>query len=209
MSEPILDLGGVIILPESLVTERAKATATVLVRNGLEYARLVGCRQRTDGAEEILLLELDVQRPQRRAHDIDATEPVAIIFYKDDRRPEVVSLRADFPQVPHLNLSPTELPQKPLPIRKIGASWEIAVDAHPIHPERIRFWFSETARWKLLHKEDQPLEPLIVGSGYEIIVPYDLFTKLDDVAVQPLLVRLSEDDVNSKVLLATSASWSF
>ena len=201
MTLALIDVGGIVVAPESLSIERAKAVALLVARDGLDYAKLVECRRRNDGKEEVVVVDVDVQRPQKRAYDVRATERVGIVFFADDRRPEVQSLRGDFPQVPHLNLSLTEYP-KSLCLyeqdwRELKARWT------PIRLiERIRFWFSETVRGAL-HKEDQPLEPLIVSSGYQIVVPHDLFTKAGTEDTQQLIVRLARENEQSRLLLAT------
>ena len=202
MATETIDVGGIVIDAGTLVLERAKAVASLLTRDRLEYARLVECRRRSDGKEEVVIADVDVQRPQRRAYDVRAVERVGMVFFADDSRPEVVSLRGDFPQVPHLNLSLTEYP-KNLCLHEQDWSHLKARWTPARFVERVRFWFGETARGSL-HQADQPLEPLIVGSGFQIVVPHDLFTAAGpDGDVQPLVVRLPGDNPKSRVLLAT------
>ncbi len=201
MADVLLDPGGLVVPVDSLTIERAKSTAHAVGHGHLEYARLVECRRRDGGKEEIVVLEVDVQRPQKRVHDVRATEPLAIVFFADDRRPDVLSLRGDFPQVPHLNLSSTERP-KGLCLyeqdwTELKPTW-----TPPRFVERIRFWLAETARGTL-HQEDQPLEPIIVGCGYQIIVPHDLFTRAETVDVQTLAIRLAGDDEKGRILIAS------
>lgn len=201
MANALIDPGGIVIPPETLVIGRAKSLAALLAREGLDYARLIECRRREDGKQEIIVVDVDVQRPQKRTYDVQAIERIGIVFFADDQRPDVQSLRGDFPQVPHLNLSLTEYPKS---LCLYEQDWgELKARWTPVRfIERIRFWFAETARGSL-HKEDQPLEPLIVGSGYQIVVPHDLFTQAGAADVQPLVVRLARDGEKSRLLLAT------
>lgn len=199
MAEALIDMGGLSVGPEVLTIPRARETAAVLGRGILDYARLVGCRRREEGREEILLLELEIERPQVRVHNVWATEPVAVVFHSDDRRPDVVSLRPDFPHVPHLNLSRTEHPKNLCLYEKdwleVRVRWTAARFL-----ERIRFWFAKTARGAL-HQDDQPLEPLITSTGYQIIVPHDLDERVEAGGIVALSVTLAESKT-SKVLIA-------
>jgi integrative and conjugative element protein (TIGR02256 family) len=197
--EEFLDIGGIIVTPETLGILRAKETASVLSRGVLEYAKLLECRRREDGKEEVLVVELGVQTPQLKAWDIKPTERVALVFRSDDGKPEVLSLRRDFPETPHLNLSLTSYPKS---LCLYEEDWsEIKIRWTPARfIERVRYWFAETVKGTL-HKDDQPLEPLIVGSGYQIVVPNDLFTGNAIGDVQRLLVSLPTE--KSNVLLAT------
>ena len=198
VADDLIAVAGTVVSVGFLVIERARVIASVLAHNSLDYARLIECRSQADGKETIIA-EVDIARPQKRVHNVQAVETIAIVFFTDDRRPEVLSLRRDFPQVPHLNLSPTEYPRS---LCLYEQDWsELKARWTPVRfIERIRFWFAETARGSL-HKQDQPLEPLIVGSGYQIVVPHDLFTVVET-GVKPLNVRFAGDDEKSKLLLA-------
>jgi Prokaryotic E2 family A len=198
VAEEFLDIGGLIVTREALAITRAKETASVLSREVLDYAKLLECRRRNEGKEELLIVAVGVQTPQLKAHDIRPMERVALVFRSDDVRPEVLSLRRDFPQVPHLNLSLTEYPKN---LCLYEQDWsEIKSRWTPVRfIERMRYWFAETARGTL-HKDDQPLEPLIAGSGYQIVVPHDLFASKSSGDVQKLLVSMPAE--NSRVLIA-------
>jgi integrative and conjugative element protein (TIGR02256 family) len=198
VAEDFLDVGGIIVTPEMLAISRARETASVLSRGVLEYATLLECRRRDDGKEEILLIEVGVQTPQLKAYDIRPKERVALVFRSDDGRPDVLSLRPDFPQPPHLNLTQTEYPKSLCLYEEdwleVKSSWTPARFV-----ERVRYWFAETVKGTL-HKDDQPLEPLILGSGYQVVVPYDLFTMKGTGDVQRLFVSMQEE--SSRVLIA-------
>src|SRR5207249_4225727 len=75
------------------------------------YAHVVECRRAGKG-DETVLLDLDIEVAQRPVHDIRSVERVAVKFFAADTRyPEVVSVREDFPLVPHLNQRPVGYPK--------------------------------------------------------------------------------------------------
>jgi hypothetical protein len=197
--DDFIDVGGIIITPETLAIPRAKATASMLQRGVLDYAALLECRRRYDGDEEILIVEVGVQIPQLKSYEIQPTERLALVFRKDDGRPDAVSLRPNFPQVPHLNLTATEYPRSLCLYEEdwaeVKSSWTPARFV-----ERIRYWLAETVKGTL-HKDDQPLEPLIVGSGYQIVVPHDLFSA--DVAV--VAYKITERSALALILASATA----
>ncbi len=130
------------------------------------------------------MFEVDVELGQIHTHPIQHRERLVAIFPRDDATiPEVLSLRADFPSVPHLNLRHQELPRSLClydeRFRDLKKTWTAARFI-----ERIREWLSLTAKGRL-HQDDQPLEPLFFAADH-IILPDDLF---DD--EQSLSERLS------------------
>ena len=103
MAQSILPICGDLVEPSALALPKARELARFLQSATNPFARLLECRARA--GEEIVVLELDVELPQRPTHDIRHTEQLATIFFEGDRlQPEVLSLRPDFPLVPHLNL---------------------------------------------------------------------------------------------------------
>jgi hypothetical protein len=87
----------------------------------------------------------------------------------DERSPELFSLRADFPSVPHINLTDQEFPRSiclyELPYEQTRLTWTPADFL-----QRIHHWFAGTAKGTL-HAEDQPLEPLLGATGFRLILP--------------------------------------
>ena len=102
-------LRGMIVAPDSLLIRRARLFAESAWRDRLDFVFPVECRQNPvppdgDGAETVVL-DLEVERPQRCKHDIQRIERIAVSFApEDDRHPEVLALRRTFPRVPHINL---------------------------------------------------------------------------------------------------------
>lgn len=165
---------GEIIPPGDLRIPKARSFALLLAEVGDEaFASLRETRRLTDAKAEIVVLEVQVERPQRLANDIRRTEMIAAIFREaDENFPEVLALRSDFPSVPHLVLDEQEFPRRlclyEQPYENERLNWTPARFL-----KRIRYWLAKTATG-MLHAEDQPLEPLILGSRIRLIVPSDL-----------------------------------
>lgn len=200
-------LEGEIVAPDALHAPKARALAWQLARAALPYARLLECRRAAD--IDIIMLEVDVEVVQRRVHDIHPTEQLAVLFSHDDlSQPEVLSLRDDFPHVPHTNLRPTGWPHslclfeeryRDLKIRWTPARFIV----------RIRDWLRLTARGEL-HASDQPLEPLLSDVDGTIILPHDLINSAEDAAItgvaaqlRPLMIVRRPDHDGRIVLVAT------
>ncbi len=134
-------------------------------------------------------------------HDVRRKERIAVTFKPADNwYPEVVALRADFPKVPHTNLRDAEFPRSlclyDQPWSQIALRW-----TPTLFVERIRFWLAETAKGTL-HQDDQPLEPLLFGSGYHIVLPADYFEGETEGNYQELKVSLAYNKKDCRTLFA-------
>ncbi|MDR0534150.1 MAG: Mov34/MPN/PAD-1 family protein [Verrucomicrobiales bacterium] len=151
------------------------------------YVELIDVRQIKDAYSEVIVFKLKIERPQLMVHQINAVEPVAVIFFEDsDKQPEVLSLRADFPKVPHLNLRAEEYPRSiclyEQPVEQIRLTWTPADFLR-----RINYWFSSTARGSL-HADDQPLEPLVLSTNCRLILPADFNSAKEDENARPFVL---------------------
>ncbi|MCI0461247.1 MAG: Mov34/MPN/PAD-1 family protein [Gemmataceae bacterium] len=206
MAEQHLEAGGQIVSPDTLKIPRASQLADLLARERLCYVTLVECR--SGGGEkqtETVLMDVEVERPRDLAHPILRFERVAAIFSAEDNwYPEVLALRADFPRVPHLNLRGTEFPRS---LCLYDRPWpEVAIRWTPAgFVERVRFWLAETAKGTL-HQADQPLEPLLFGHGWRIVLPADLFADIDKGPPVRLDVRLASRSDQCRTLIAERPS---
>jgi integrative and conjugative element protein (TIGR02256 family) len=181
MGDEIAPLDGVIVPVETLAVPRARALAELVGAYRLRYVRLVECRQTAgtddEGPSEIIVIDVEVERPQCPVHDIRREERLALVFAEDDSSyPEVVALRASFPRVPHLNFRDQEVPRS---LCLFDRPWsEVAFRWTPTtFIKRIRYWLAQTAKG-LLHQEDQPLEALLFDNGYRIVLPADIYSEL-------------------------------
>src|SRR5262249_44054366 len=145
--------------------EKGRAFAAFVQDSGGEaYARLVEVRRvNGPGPGDVVVMDVQVERPQRIVHPILHEERIAVIFFDHDSTfPDVLALRADFPHVPHTNLRDKELPRGlclyDQPYENVKLDWTPARFLN-----RIRYWLQHTATGTL-HGEDQPLEPLLLGA---------------------------------------------
>ncbi|MFL5330478.1 MAG: Mov34/MPN/PAD-1 family protein [Gemmataceae bacterium] len=204
MEPNYLEPDGVRVDPSSLTITRASDLVTAIKSGRLDFVRLVECRhcnaRPAAGDADIVVVDLDVQRPQLTVNDVRLVERVAIVFTRDDDSfPDVLVLRSDFPLVPHTNWRAVEFPRS-LCIYEQG--WdEVRIRWTPsAFIERIRRWFADTAMGTL-HRDDQPLEPLLFGTPYRLVIPADM-VKVNGEAAEKLDVTLVPTSENSGTLIA-------
>lgn len=163
---------------DALVIPHAQALASHLERQTNPYARFIEARIAVEGTDraEIIVLDVDVELSQITEFDIHPTERISVSFTsKNDAWPEVLALRENFPLVPHLNLRPVEFPRSLCLYEETYFEGRLQWTAVSI-VERVRVWLSETAHGAL-HKDDQPLEPLFLGTRDTIVLPPDIHAK--------------------------------
>ena len=177
MKEEFFEVDGKVISTGDLRISKAEDFAKAV--ESAAYAHLIECR-RTTSSNEIIVFNAEVEIGQKTVHDIRSFERIAVTFeVSDTKMPEVLALRRDFPLVPHLNLQyKKESPQSLCVTEQKYSEWKLR-STGTTFVEDIRQWLSLTAKGRL-HAEDQPLEPLLVGSEGELILPSDLFTKAID-----------------------------
>ena len=169
----LLTLSGERVPVSGLRIAKARQFAQYLQNAGSRaFVRLREVRRLVEPPAETVSFVVTTERPQKLAHPIEREEPLAATFPEGDHRvPEVISLRRDFPNVPHLNLGINELPKSlclyDQPYENVRLTWTPAEFLYRIH-----FWLSGTATGTL-HGEDQPLEPLLAGSGFRLVLPAD------------------------------------
>src|ERR1700739_1020508 len=86
-----------------------------------EYLKRVGrdvfvtlreLRRQGDPPADVIVFDIEPERPQKLHNDIRGLETIAVLFGDDDPLyPEVLALREDFPMVPHVNRRPSEFPR--------------------------------------------------------------------------------------------------
>lgn len=136
------------------------------------YAEILSVGRTAEPKGDVVVLTVQVERPQKPVHPILREERIAIVFFDADHTyPEVLALRSDFPSVPHTNYRETEFPRS-LCLYDQGYE-NVKLDWTPsrfLH--RIRYWLHHTSMGTL-HGEDQPLEPLVQASPQRLILPGD------------------------------------
>ncbi|MGA1824396.1 MAG: ThiF family adenylyltransferase [bacterium] len=199
MPDNYIPLQGAPITKDDLKIPKAREVAETLKK--LSYFCPIEFKRITEPSNgEIIIFDTEVEVGQKTAFDIHRVERMAIVFFPEDNfSPEVLALREDFPRVPHLNLRHCEKPRSLCLFNEkygeLKLHWTAATFL-----TRIREWLSLTARGEL-HQDDQPLEPLLISSS-SLIVPYDLFSMLNEDDIDLLIIRKAECGLNRVTLIA-------
>uniref|UniRef100_A0A372IJP3 Thiamine biosynthesis protein ThiF n=1 Tax=Paracidobacterium acidisoli TaxID=2303751 RepID=A0A372IJP3_9BACT len=191
MTDALFAAPGESVAVDTLVGAHAQGLARHLVRQINPYARFVEARVAVEGADRIetIVFDVDVELSQITKFDIHPTERISVSFPpKNDAWPEVLALRQNFPVVPHLYLRPVEFPRSLCLYEEAYSEGQLRWTAVSI-VERIRTWLSETAQGAL-HKDDQPLEPLFLGTRDTIVLPADIYAKTALGPTQLLIARV-------------------
>lgn len=183
---------------DELGTPLGRRLATAARQGLLDDATLVSFGK--DGHLDVVVLDLEVEVPQRPVHDIRDTERVALVFAPDSTlNPDVLSLRSSFPIVPHLNVREEELPRSlclyDRPFADLLARW-----TPTRFVRRIRDWLALTAKG-LLHQPDQAVEPFFVGLAGDIILPSWTKDLSDPRWQKPLVLGRRSSEADHLVLL--------
>jgi len=125
--------------------KRARELCEYLQSSDAEYARFIEWRKSSHG--EIVVFEVEVELGQISAHPIQRFEKLSVQFYtSDDQYPEVLSLRGDFPQVPHINLTTEPFPRSlclyEQPYNEIKLNWceRRSNSGTGVGLKPVRFW---------------------------------------------------------------------
>ena len=167
-----LQTWGDAIEPDQLSGSFAIRFRNFLINEAAGLASITGARR--DGRREIVILEVETNRPQRPAYSILHREPVAVVLFEDDTfAPTVLSLRSDFPDTPHQNWMPDGMP---FSLCVDDRPWQ---DARPLYTpaellHRIMKWFERAGRGGL-HDLRQPLDPFFMRQGIDVVMPRNLF----------------------------------
>lgn len=159
------------IAASALTRSRSIALARFASEFGDSYGvRLVQVRRTPDNnVAEFLILEIDVDRPQKRKYVINGMEPVAVACYGENDNVSVFSLRPDFPHTPHQNSvhgnEPASLCVDDRPWHEAQLSW-----TPNAYFARIREWLRKAAKGEL-HDPAQVPEPLFFRPPLKIILP--------------------------------------
>lgn len=194
---------------DDLTVEKARDLVRILRPGSLPYCELLECRRLEDPHRaDVVVFDVEVQRGQRTAHDVRRRERIAAVFREDDAFvPEALALRPNFPSVPHVNsLNLTFLKEFPRSLclydelySELKLTWTSIAFV-----KRIREWLALTARGEL-HAEDQPLEPLLIGSPVMLVLPSDLFDE-DERTPEMLTARVVEHGGKVRAVIAGYAS---
>ncbi|RQH12692.1 ThiF family adenylyltransferase [Bradyrhizobium sp. RP6] len=145
-------------------------------------AEIVGARR--NGPSELLVVAVQTGRPQRPAYPLLKVETVGVLFPGEGVAPIVLALRSDFPDTPHQNWVPAEIPacicidDRPwVEARQTYTSGQLLF--------RIVSWFKRAGMGEL-HDVGRAPDPFFTGQCFELIVPRAVLTPT--AAEQPDLV---------------------
>lgn len=149
--------------------------------------------------EECIIIDIKPEVSQKRVNDIRSIERVGIIVRGDGIGiQDVLALRSDFPRVPHTNLRQFEVPKS---ICLYVNTHEAALKWTPRKfLEDIRSWLERTAKGEL-HEETQQLEPFLLSSNPQLILPWDLFPERSSAAFEDIVIRKIETTGQPRILI--------
>jgi hypothetical protein len=138
-------------------------------------ARLTGLFH--EGEADVIDFSIEVATPQYPLADIKAVEMIRAIF-RAETEPAVLSLRSDFPRLPHQNLVPKGhskwLCLNATPWSETKQRWSPSTFL-----EQIRDWLMKASMGQL-HAPGQPREPLFVNPHSYLIVPHEADLSVED-----------------------------
>ncbi|MGE5620982.1 MAG: ThiF family adenylyltransferase [archaeon] len=189
-------LPGAQIGESDLLLDKAKEFVKAVKLN--PFTSLVEIRK-SDNSDEIVIIDVEVELPQKPKNPIKESERIGVIFYSDDKHiPETLALRSDFPLVPHTNLRATELPRSLCLYEE--SYQELKLQWSSFHfLEKIRNWLRLTAKGKA-HAENQSLEPLLAYSTPYLVLPLELLSQKSG----QLITAETVDSEGMKTILAKS-----
>ena len=139
---------------------------TAVLRN--PFVRLIDIQGNDKG--EAVIIDIDIELPQRPPVPIQPTERVALVFSRNKiNLPSILALRKDFPETLHQNLVQRGTPKS------------LCLFEEPYSEIRLRLTpemlLQRTADWlarasvEQLHLNNQPIEPLLLTSNRIIFDP--------------------------------------
>jgi hypothetical protein len=203
---------GEVIAVDDLTSSAAASFARFVDRHAAELAAVVALRR--GGAGELVELTFRTGRPQQSVVSFRRTERLGVRFAGGDTMPFVYVLRSDFPDTAHQNLTAEGSPRA---ICIDDRSWAEArltwTPAELVH--RILTWFRRAAEGAL-HDARQPVDPLMFGTGYNIIMSralienanaQDLVAVPDDTGTLMRVIPLAKLDGRALALPLTVAAY--
>ena len=178
-------MAGELVDRADLALSKARDLAALTADEDIPYVDLVECRQ-TD-ADEVVVLDVRPEVPQRPVYDVRHVERIAVVFdTADERQPNPLALRTSFPLVPHINVGPEGMPRSlclfEAAYDEQKVTWTAAAFARQLHHR-----LSATARGEV-HDEDQPLEQLFLGSLSRLVLAPGFFDPAAESPVNDLAI---------------------
>jgi integrative and conjugative element protein (TIGR02256 family) len=177
---------GTVVSLGELAIPKAKELARYVSSGVHPYVSLIEAR-RLGSRESLVLSFTELEVGQAPIVPVLNEEWFEIAFgAEDDYAPQVLALRTDFPNAPHVNRTFEEIPRSlclyDAPWNETKLSWTAGRFV-----ERIRVWIRDTARG-VLHRNEQPLEPVLLATAHTLLLPADLFANPEDETPNRLLI---------------------
>lgn len=184
---------GRIILPQNLNIGKARALVSFIQSNLAPNVLLLECRQLENIGNEILIIEIELEIGQTRVVDIRNRERLAIVFHNEDSNaPTVFALRKEFPEIYH-TYSPDNIFPRYLCLFEEDYE-EMRINWTPFHfLKQIETWLIKAASG-ILHGDDQPLEPLMIGPKGNLIVPDEVLTRKTHSFIELIQINNSKEN---------------
>jgi integrative and conjugative element protein (TIGR02256 family) len=150
-----------------------------------------------DGGEQVvaetIVFDAEIELPQICVYEIERIERIAVTFRPEDKNsPKVYALRKNFPDVLHINLESFELPRSLCVFEEDYAELKLRWTAVGFI-ETIRRWLADTATGTL-HRIDQPVETLLLGTNTHLVLPSKAFSAEDFGSLTKLNVSFNRLD---------------
>jgi hypothetical protein len=166
------NLAGSIIEPADLQIEFARSFVTHLESRRDGAFSVDRCHDLdVGGRSEAIVIRVRPELPQRPVHEFLEEEVLCVLVRADGVLPDLLSLRRDFPHVPHMNI-----------VKKGFLSWICLFGEDPdevrrrltpqLFADRILWWFAKNAIGEL-HRSDQAPEPFLLGTSRPIYFATD------------------------------------
>lgn len=205
MSSEPETLTEICVTPAQLQGTKARDLALILESGVLPYVELVECKAIPGDRYETVILRIYVEVGQHPVHDVRRIESIAVRFdVQDEATPEILALREDFPQVPHLNIRQSDYPRSLClydePYDEVRLRWT------PVQfLTRLSGWLRDTAEGTL-HRQDQALEPLLMPEDpYTLIIHLGVLDNQEKTMFTWVSVLQLQDDSRWPTALVTKA----
>jgi hypothetical protein len=192
-----LQTWGDAIEPDQLSGSFSVRFRDFITREAAGLATVVAARR--NDQSELLVLDVETNRPQRPAYPILHREQIGVILSERDTPPVVVALRPDFPDTLHQNWVPEGVPfSLCIDDRPWQEARSLYTPAELLH--RIMKWFERAGRGEL-HDPRQPLDPFFLGQGLHIVAPRSVFDLGPQARAE--LIGSAYDPANPKVIIVS------
>lgn len=175
------------IVEADVQSRPARAFINYVTKHAEQAVQVIELRQNDDGS--YVIIDLETGRPQKSHYPFKLVERLAIFFRQEDAHPIVWVLREDFPETPHLMVTPEGLPRAICVDDRHWADARLTWTPAELLV-RILSWFRRAAHNEL-HDAMQPIDPIMFGNVATLITDRKL---LDTVSETDLVgIRLNED----------------